>query len=131
VNREALPMKLTIVYDGACPFCDDYARHQKLRSAVQDLELIDARRHPDMLRRLAIEPGWLEQGMVVIADGDRHHGADAMHALSRICDPPQRAWVRWLARASRSRAIARALYPTLRLGRRAALAVLRIPRFPR
>jgi predicted DCC family thiol-disulfide oxidoreductase YuxK len=28
------PGLLRIVYDGACPFCDDYVRYQRLRAGV-------------------------------------------------------------------------------------------------
>ena len=124
-------MKITIVYDGACPFCDEYVRHQRLRAAVDEVELVDGRAHPDVQRAHAIDGRMLEDGMVVIADGRQHHGGDAVHFLSMLSESPNRWWVRAIATVSRSGRLARLLYPVLRFGRRIALTLLGVPRFPR
>jgi predicted DCC family thiol-disulfide oxidoreductase YuxK len=124
-------VRLRIVYDGACPFCDDYVRYQRLDRAAESIELVDARTRPEVLAENGIAPAALEDGMVVIADGRQYHGADAVHLLSTLSESPERWWVRAVAAASRSGPAARAIYPFLRLGRRAVLTVLGIPRFPR
>jgi predicted DCC family thiol-disulfide oxidoreductase YuxK len=124
-------MKVRILYDGACPFCADYVRYQELRSAVDEVELVDARAHPGVLAELGVAPRDLEDGMVVEADGRRYHGADAVHFLSRASKRPARWWVRWVAGLSRSRGGAAWLYPLLKTGRRVALTLLGIGRFPR
>jgi predicted DCC family thiol-disulfide oxidoreductase YuxK len=120
-----------IIYDGACPFCDDYARYQRLRAATGRLELVDARSRPEVLAEHSIDPAELEDGMVVVADGELHRGADAMHELAHLSEPPAKPWIRAVATMSQSRWLARIAYPFLRLGRRIALFVLRVPRFPR
>ena len=124
-------MSVRIVYDGACPFCDDYVRFQELRAALGAVELVDARSRPEVLRELDIDPAALEDGMVVVADGRAYHGADAMFFLAHASHPPRRWWVRWVARVSRSRASARFVYPALRWGRRVVLRLIGVPRFPR
>lgn len=124
-------MKVRVLYDGECPFCDDYVRFQKIRAAAGDVELIDARANPRIMQEMGVTGAELEDGMVVWVDGRRHDGADAVHVLSRIGEPPGRWWVRWVAAASRSSARSRALYPVLKLGRRVALRILGVPRFPR
>jgi predicted DCC family thiol-disulfide oxidoreductase YuxK len=123
--------ELRIVYDGACPFCDDYVRYQRLQDAAESVELIDARTHPEVLARHAISHAHLEDGMVVIMDGKQHHGSDAVHILSKLSDSPGKRWVRAVAAIGRSRAVARIAYPFMKLGRRLALAFLGVPRFPR
>ena len=122
---------LKVVYDGACPFCDDYVRYQRLQAATERLELVDARTHPEVLAEHAISHAHLEDGMVVIMDGRQHHGADAVHVLSRLSEPPVKGWVRAVAALGRSRPVARLAYPFMKLGRRVALAFLGVPRFPR
>jgi predicted DCC family thiol-disulfide oxidoreductase YuxK len=122
---------LRVVYDGACPFCDDYVRYQRLQAAADRLELVDARSHPEVLAEHSIASKDLEDGMVVIVDGQLHRGADAVHLLSQLSEAPQRAWVRTIAAVTRSRPIAHLVYPVMRLGRRIALAFLGVPRFPR
>jgi predicted DCC family thiol-disulfide oxidoreductase YuxK len=124
-------MKIRIVYDGACPFCDDYVRYQRLDRAAESLELVDARTRPEVLAAEGIEAAAMEEGMVVIADGRQYRGADAVHLLSTLSESPGRWWVRAVAAVSRSGPAARALYPFLRFGRRVALALLGVPRFPR
>jgi len=121
--------KVSIVYDGACPFCSDYVRYQDLRAAVESVELVDARADRGALERYGIDPAQLEDGMVVIADGVAHHGADAVHALSHLSARPANWWVSGVAAASRGQGAARALYPFLKLGRRIALTALGVPRF--
>jgi predicted DCC family thiol-disulfide oxidoreductase YuxK/uncharacterized membrane protein YphA (DoxX/SURF4 family) len=120
---------VTIVYDGACPFCSDYVRYQELRRAAQTVDLVDARSDADALRRYGIEEASLEDGMVVIVDGARHFGGDAVHALSLLSQPPRHWWVAGIAALTTSRAVSRFLYPFLKAGRRVALTFLRVPRF--
>jgi predicted DCC family thiol-disulfide oxidoreductase YuxK len=124
-------MKIEVIYDGACPFCDDYVRYQRLRAAAETVELVDARAHPEVLRSHGLVPADLEDGMVVVIDGRAHHGAAAVHQLSVLSEPPPRWWVRLVAAVSRSPRAARILYPFLKRGRRIALAMLGVPRFPR
>ena len=125
------PALVRIVYDGACPFCDDYVRYQKLRAAVDRIELIDARANPAILKELSIAPAQLEDGFVVLVDDERFVGGDAMHRLAALSEPPGKWWVRIVAALSSWRPLARALYPFLVLGRRVALKWLGVSRFPR
>ena len=122
-------MKVEILYDGACPFCDDYVRYQRLRAAAGELELIDARTHREALDRYQLVPKDFEDGMVVVVDGTLYRGADAVHQLSLLSEPPARWWVRLVARLSRTSRGAHWLYPFLKRGRRIALALLGISRF--
>ena len=122
-------MKVIIVYDGGCPFCSDYVAYQDLKARAESVELVDARADSHALARHAIDPADLEDGMVVIVDGVAHRGADAVHVLSTLSRAPRNWWVAAVAFVSRSAIVSRLLYPFLKLGRRIALAVLRIPRF--
>jgi predicted DCC family thiol-disulfide oxidoreductase YuxK len=122
-------VKVTIVYDGACPFCSDYVRYQDLRARAETVELVDARADSRALDRYGILAEDLEDGMVVIVDGVAHRGAAAVHALSKLSRTPRKWWIAAVAVASRPLAVSRLLYPVLKLGRRIALTVLRVPRF--
>jgi predicted DCC family thiol-disulfide oxidoreductase YuxK len=107
---------LRIVYDGDCPFCSRYVRLVRLREQFE-VELIDARTQPDVARRYALD---LNEGMIADIDGDIHHGSDAVWMLS-LLSSRSGFLNRILAAAFSSRAVARMLYPLMRLGRRAAL----------
>ena len=121
--------KVSIVYDGGCPFCSDYVRYQDLKASADSVELVDARTDAGALARYPIAPADLEDGMVVIADGVAYRGDAAVHQLSHLSRTPRNWWIASVAALSRSAAVSRLLYPLLQLGRRRALAILRIPRF--
>lgn len=133
-RREVAPStagRLRVIYDGACPFCDDYVRYQRLQSACAEVELVDARARREVLAEHAIDPRDLEDGMVVVLGDRLHRGADAMHLLSTLSESPGKWWVRMVAFIARSPLAARIVYPMLKLGRRIALAAIGVPRFPR
>ena len=117
------PAALTIVYDGACPFCASYIRLVRLREAAGPVELVDARRPHPILEEVRARGLDLDQGMVVRIDGDYLHGPAAMTALSLLStraglfNRAMRALFREPDRAS-------ALYPLLVRGRKAALRLL-------
>ena len=71
----------------------------------------------------------LNAGMMLIWRGAVYHGADAVHALAGLSGSS--TWFNRLNRAILShRASARLLYPILKLGRRAALALRGKPLTP-
>lgn len=122
-------VKVTIVYDGGCPFCSDYVAYQDLKARAEAVELVDARSDAQALARYAIDAADLEDGMVVIVDGVAHRGAAAVHTLSTLSRAPRNWWVAAVAFVSRSAIVSSLLYPFLKLGRRIALTVLGVARF--
>ena len=115
--------KLTVIYDGECPFCSAYVRMQRLRALAEDVELVDARSaHPvlEEVRRAGLD---LNEGMALKLNGELYHGADVIHQLALLTGPSgrmNRIWY-WIF-SSRSRA--RLLYPWMRGIRNLTLRVL-------
>lgn len=114
--------RATIIYDGDCPFCARYTQLLALRE-VADVELVNAREHEAVARELQAEGFDLDSGMVAVIDGRRLHGAEAMRAISTLV-PSRTMFTRLNRFLLRSPAVARALYPMLRLGRSATLRIL-------
>lgn len=87
-----------VVYDGQCPFCSAYARLTRLRQR-HEVELVDARRAPELVARLRQEGYDPDEGMIVLVDGEVHHGDDAAAFLERESGrgllPPD-SWIRKL-----------------------------------
>lgn len=109
-----------IVYDGECIFCQNYVSFIRLKDAVGDVELVDARSDDPRVAALVAKGIDLDEGMVFMHNGQIHYGPDAVHVLSRLTSPVG-VLNRLNARIFASPALTRALYPAMKLGRRLTL----------
>lgn len=118
---------LVVVYDGDCPFCSRYIQLLKLREAIGNVELIDARNGGSMVTDLH-EAGYdLNEGMVAKYGGRIYHGADCVHFLAFL-STGSGVFNRINSVIFRSRGLSYILYPILRLGRNATLRLLGRPK---
>jgi predicted DCC family thiol-disulfide oxidoreductase YuxK len=117
----AADSSVRIVYDGACPFCANYARLQALREEAGSLELFDAR---TLGESSLCPPGVdLNDGMIVWVGDEFHHGADALHVLAQL-SARRSFFSRITARLFGVRKRAALAYPIMRSGRAIVLRVL-------
>ena len=117
-----------LVYDGACPLCSAWVAVSRFETrAGQPLRLVDAREAPGLVARCGRDGCDLDEGMLLVLDGRRYHGAAAMTALAPMATGAGRfgRLARWLAS---SPARARRLYPWLRRLRGVALRLGGTPR---
>lgn len=118
-------LKLLIVYDGACPFCNAYVSLLRLRESMQ-VELLSARSADERVKEFLAYGYRLDDGMLVQIDGLVYVGADAMHQLAIISN--QHGLLNRMQRFVFSRKwLAHLLYPALRFGRRLVLLIRRVP----
>lgn len=114
---------MIIIYDRECPFCSSYVRMLRLRDAVGQVTLVDARSDdPTVLQ--AVGDGYdLDRGMIVRFKGQTYHGDAAMHLLTAYSEPGGiwNSLVRYLFRSPRRSAL---VYPVLVMGRRLTLRLL-------
>lgn len=118
-----------LLFDGECPFCSLYVAKSQFETRTgRPLHLIDGREAPDLVIRLRHDGYDLEQGMILVLDGRRYHGAAAMSVLETMTAGTGRfaRLARWFA-SSPGRV--RFAYPWLRLLRRVALLLKGIPGF--
>jgi predicted DCC family thiol-disulfide oxidoreductase YuxK len=114
---------LSVIYDGECPFCAAFVKLYALRKSIGEIELIDARTRPDLVRELRAQGMEINEGMVVIWQKHYYHGADAMHLLSIL--GADRGFFGGLNKfLFRNRNAAEVIYPMLATGRRVALSLL-------
>jgi len=114
--------RLSILYDGACPFCSSYSKMIRLQENYS-VELINARdRHP--LVQEASEKGLdLDEGMIVVMGDIFYHGDEAMRRIALMT--AQSGVLRRLTKWTFSNPIrSRFLYPILRAGRNLSLKIL-------
>lgn len=111
-----------IIYDGECVYCQNYVRFVRLREAVGPVELLDARSNDPRILRYWREGFDLNEGMIFVHAGTVHHGADAVNVLA-LLSSDNSALSRLNAKLFSQPGVARLLYPLLKLGRRATLAL--------
>lgn len=115
--------ELIIVYDGACPVCSNYVRFIRLRETVGRVVLLDARDGGTVVEGLIARGIDLDEGMVLMMDGQVYHGADCVNRLA-LLSTPSGLFNRLNAWIFRSAAVSRALYPIMRAGRNLLLKLL-------
>lgn len=107
--------RLTLYYDGDCPFCDSYVHLVRLREEY-DVDLVNARDDLGLYQRLLDEGLDLDAGMVLDIDGQRYHGAACINRVALLTTPSNgfNRLNKWLFS---SPARSRWLYPVLVAGR--------------
>lgn len=116
--------KILLVYDGECPFCDQYCRLVRIRRDLPPLRLVDAREDSAVMAEVTAGGMDIDQGMVLKLDHQLYYGADAIHALALISGRSGlfNRFNYWLFRSPRRAAL---VYPVLRSCRNLLLKLLR------
>jgi len=118
-----LDKKLFLIYDKQCPLCDNYCQMVRIRESIGSLELIDARKDSAHLKQITNQGLDIDQGMVLIMNGQLYYGSKAVHVLALVGSRSGlfnriNYWV------FSSEMAASALYPVLRFGRNLLLKLL-------
>lgn len=71
-----------LLYDGECPICAGFVRFAEFRRRHPDLKLLDAREHPDLVAELRRDGYEINDGMVLVIDGQLHYGEAANRKLA-------------------------------------------------
>lgn len=115
---------LRVIYDGDCPFCENFMKFYAIRNNAGNVELIDARKRPALVRELRSRGMEINDGMIVMWHGHHYYGAEGMHLLSILGN--NSGGIGMLNRLLfRNKKMAAAIYPLLAAGRRVTLALLR------
>ena len=117
------PDEIYLVYDGDCPFCSAYVQYVRFRDAVGTVHLIDGRDGGAVVEEIHAAGLDLDEGMVLKAGDRLYHGADCINVLALMSSGSGlfnklNAWI------FKSPIRSRILYPVLRAGRNAVLALL-------
>jgi predicted DCC family thiol-disulfide oxidoreductase YuxK len=129
LGMDAKNQDVWFVYDGECPLCLMGATHFRIKQAVGNLHVLDARQageaHP-VMQDLKAHRLDLDQGMVLKIGGRLYHGADALHVMAII--GTNTGWLNRInAALFKSKALARLCYPLMKAARNLALAVKGVP----
>ena len=122
-------MTVTLLYDGGCPFCREFALRSELTGGIDNLEIRDARSDHALRQKLSQQGISIADGAVLLDGGQIWHGSDAVAELSRrmkASDP----LLRLLRNVFKSDRRSRALYPVLLQMRRITLGLTGLPEDP-
>ncbi|MDC3048378.1 DUF393 domain-containing protein [Synechococcus sp. AH-736-A19] len=114
-------MLLTLIYDGGCPFCREFALRSELQAGVPNLRIVDGRADHDLRRELNTIGLPLRNGAVLIEGEQKWHGSEAIAELSRRMKPSD-PLLGILARMFADNQRSALAYPALLAARRLALA---------
>lgn len=113
------PLSVTrILYDGECPFCASYVRFARLREALGEVELVDARQVPEQVEAYAARGYPIDDGMIVDTGDEIYFGGDAVYAINCLVSP--NPVMRWFG----GRAFLKFVYPALRAVRNLSVRLL-------
>ena len=114
-----------IIYDGKCPFCSSYVELLRLRATFGEVELIDARERQDLVEELSGLNMDLDEGMVLVLNGEYFHGSECIHRLALLATASNtfNTVNKFIFERKRLAAI---LYPILRFSRNLSLKLLGI-----
>jgi len=76
-----------LVYDGECPVCTTYCKYIRIRDAVGNLHLVDARQPSAIMDEITAAGLDIDQGMVVKFKDVIYYGSDAIHMLTLLSTP--------------------------------------------
>ena len=119
-------MVLTLIYDGGCPFCRDFASRSELNSGIGGFQIIDGRADNTLRRDLLKKGISLANGAVLIENEQLWHGSEAIAELSRRMNPSD-PLLGLLGELFQDQPRARLLYPLLLTARRVALGWKGLP----
>ncbi|MGH8551636.1 MAG: DCC1-like thiol-disulfide oxidoreductase family protein [Methylococcales bacterium] len=117
------PKNFFLVYDGDCPFCSAYVRYVRVRNALGQLQLVNAREGGPLTESIKERGINLNEGMLLILDNEYYFGAECMHRLALMstasgCFNALNGFI--FSRPG----LSKLLYPCLKFGRRVTLILL-------
>ena len=113
--------KFTFIYDGECPFCNQFAGLIELKSKIKNIQIIDGRKNLELIKEL-FEKGYdIDKGAILLKDDDILHGADAINTICKQVRNPTNTLLKLLSTVFKSKKRTNLFFPLLIRARRFAL----------
>ena len=119
------PPKLLFIYDGKCPFCNQFAELLELKSGLPNIQIKNARDNPN-----EIPKGYDMdiKGAILIKNDEMLYGADAIHWICSQIKSPSDYLLKLLSMTFSSSKRTNILFPILLYSRRLTLFFKGVPR---
>lgn len=112
-----------VVYDGECPFCTQYVKLVRLRETIGKVKPINARDDHPVVRYVKSKGIDLNQEMALVSKGEVLAGPDVVHRLA-LLSTGSGFFNGMMSKMFASPKLTRFMYPFLRAGRNATLALM-------
>ena len=116
--------RLVFIYDGQCPFCNQFAELLEFKSGLADIQIKNARELPKEL-----PPGYDMDinGAILLKDGEMMHGATAINWICSQIKEPSDALLKILSITFSSNQRTKLIFPLLLIARRFLLFCKGVP----
>tara|TARA_Y100001968_G_C19256639_1_gene667150 strand:- start:176 stop:577 length:402 start_codon:yes stop_codon:yes gene_type:complete len=115
--------KIIFIYDGECPFCNHFAQLLELKSSLPSLQIMNGRENLKELTQLYKKGYDLNNGAILINNGNIKHGADAVNWICSEIKEPNDSLLEILRIIFTSNKRSKFLFPFLLLARRVSLTI--------
>ena len=111
----------TFIYDGECPFCNHFAELLELKSKVNNISILDARKNPKLVKELLNKGFDIDQGAVLLNEDKIFHGHEAINTICNQIINPSSKLLKILTMTFKSPKRAKFIFPFLVAARRFTL----------
>tara|TARA_Y100001968_G_scaffold327200_1_gene371767 strand:+ start:10835 stop:11236 length:402 start_codon:yes stop_codon:yes gene_type:complete len=111
------------IYDGECPFCNHFAELLEIRAKIPSLKLMDGRKNLSQLSALYKQGFDLNNGAILLKDGNVLHGPEAVSWICSMLDDPNDSILSLLKIIFKSGRRSKILFPFLIWSRRLLLTI--------
>ena len=113
--------ELTFIYDGECPFCNHFAELLELKSKVNNISILDARKNLNFTNSLLKKGYDIDNGAILLMGEDILHGAQAINYICSQITNPSGELLKLISNIFKSKKRTNLLFPFLLRARRIAL----------
>jgi len=111
----------TFIYDGECPFCNQFAELLEIKSKISNIKILDGRKNLTLIKSLLKKGYDLDKGAILLKDELIFHGADAINTICKEINNPSSSLLLLLSRIFKSTKRTNLIFPLLVRARRFAL----------
>ena len=112
---------LTFIYDGECPFCNHFAELLELKSEINNISILNARKHRSLTSSLLVKGYDIDKGAILLQGDDIFHGPEAINTVCKQINNPSNNLLKLLSNIFKSHKRTKLFFPFLVRARRFAL----------
>ena len=111
----------TFIYDGECPFCNNFAELLEIKSKIKNIKILDGRKNLTLISSLLDKGYDLDKGAILLKDKKIFHGEEAINTICKQINNPSSTLLLILSNIFKSTKRTKVLFPLLVRARRFAL----------